>query len=88
MKQSIIDKWTEELNNHPENLLVFDVPENYYTDDNNLQEALGDTVETFCRNHNYSEKTENEMLDCIEIIDKLYKALEGEGYKLPSDIEK
>ena len=79
MRDSIIEKWKNELENEDLaefELIIAGLPEGYYKD--NLDDALEFAVENFVERHRLSRRTENEMLDCIPIRDSFYKMLERE----------
>jgi len=80
MRDSIIEKWENELENGDLldlEFIIAGLPEGYYKD--NLDEALEFAIDSFVMRHNLSEKTKGEMYDVILIRDAFYKMLEREG---------
>lgn len=83
MRDSTLETWERELES--EDLLrlgyiIGGLPEGYYQDDDNLQDAMDYAIEEFCKRHHLSKKTEEEMLNCIPVRDAFYKVLEREGW--------
>jgi len=82
MRDSIIEKWEDELENGDLVDLEFIIPglpNGYYKDEDCLADALDFAIENFVKRYKLSEKTEEEMLNTILIRDAFYKMLEREG---------
>jgi len=84
------EKWHNELENGDLVLLDFLVPglpDDWYADEDNLLEALGDAMDAFVARHHYSSKTWDNLINNLLVRDAYYKALENAGVKLPCDKE-
>ncbi len=71
-----IAKWKEQL---PE-LLTWFGKEQLSSEEAN--EWLGDLLDFFIEKNDYSERTRNVMIDCVEVRDSFFKAMEEGGYKV------
>ena len=83
MRDTIIEKWENEMES--EDLLklgyvIAGLPKEHYAKADNLNNALEFAIENFAKRHRLSERTEEEMLNCIPVRDAFYKMLEREGW--------
>jgi len=80
MKESIINKWVDELENGDVvdlEFIISGLSKDYYK--NNLDDALEFAIENFVNRYKLSRRTEKEMYNIILVRDAFYKMLEREG---------
>jgi len=82
MKESILEKFEAEMELSGEELLnrdYFCLGIDYKTEPDELDEALFDTVDFFCKRYSYAEQTAEELINSIPARDAFYKMMEREG---------
>ena len=87
MKESVLEKFEQEMELEGDELLrrnYFIVGVDYSNEDN-LDDALFDAMEAFCKRYNLSEKTLDELLNSILARDAYYQMMYREGFLKDSE---
>lgn len=83
VRESVVEKWIENV----EEYIPWGVPPSHFENPDGLNNELEGSIESFCEDRNYSQRTVNELLEVIDVRDAYYKTLSENGYRLPSDAD-